>query len=163
LKGVSREISLAGIELAPLAGSYDCVGVSDYDGPVKAFAECVAHEGTRRRVVATNARVDDMNEIATLGDGDAPLQGARCSALAQLAVDDSERLGHPGDGPGLGPIRGKFPLIHPSEVFGPPILRTRGWLCLHGLSLVCTIGLEQGEHKCLIQGVLIHGLCARWI
>jgi hypothetical protein len=73
LKGVSWEISLAGIELAPLAGVYDLVGVDDRGGPMKALAERVAHEGTRHRVVATHARVDVSNELATLGDGDAPL------------------------------------------------------------------------------------------
>jgi hypothetical protein len=44
-----------------------------------------------------------------LGDGDAPLQDAGCDAIVQLAVDNGERLGHPGDAPGLGPIWGKFP------------------------------------------------------
>jgi hypothetical protein len=73
LKGMSREISFAGIELAPLAGSYDLVGVSDCGGLVKALAKCVAHEGTRRRVVATHTHMDVSNELATLGDGDAPL------------------------------------------------------------------------------------------
>jgi hypothetical protein len=67
LKGVSREISLAGIELAPLTGAYDLVGVSDRDVPVLALAERVAHEGTWRRVVATHAHVDVSNELATLG------------------------------------------------------------------------------------------------
>jgi hypothetical protein len=41
-----------------------------------------------------------------LGDGDAPLQDAGRGALVQFAVDDGERLGHPGDAPSLGPIRG---------------------------------------------------------
>jgi hypothetical protein len=39
LQGVSREISLAGIELAPLVGAYDFVGVNDRGGPIKALAE----------------------------------------------------------------------------------------------------------------------------
>jgi hypothetical protein len=73
LKGVIREISLAGIELAPLAGTYDLVGVSDRGGLVKALAERVAHEGKWRRVMAAHARVDVSDELATLGDGDAPL------------------------------------------------------------------------------------------
>jgi hypothetical protein len=126
LKGVSREISLAGIELAPLASTYDLVGVSDHGGSVKALEESIAHEGTRRRVVASHARVDVSNELATLGDGDTPVQDARRGALVQLAFDDGERLGRPGEAPGLGPIRGKFPSIHPSEIFGPPILRAGG-------------------------------------
>jgi hypothetical protein len=86
--------------------------------------------------------MDVSNELVTLGDGDALLQDARRSALVQLAVDDGERLGHPGDAPGLGPIRGKFPSIHPSEVFGLPILRMGGWLCLHGFGLVCIVAFE---------------------
>jgi hypothetical protein len=71
--GVSREISLAGIELAPLAGAYDLVGVSNRGGPVKALAERVAYEGMQRLVVATHARVDVSDELATLEDGDAQL------------------------------------------------------------------------------------------
>jgi hypothetical protein len=57
-----------------------------------------------------------------LGDGDAALQDAGRGALVQFAIDEGERLGHPIDAPGFGPIWGKFPSIHPSEVFGPPIL-----------------------------------------
>jgi hypothetical protein len=90
LKSVSWEISLTGIELAPLAGAYDLVGVSDHSGPVKAPAERVTHEGTRRRVVATHTHVDVSIELVTLGDGDAPLQDAGCDTLVQLTVDDSE-------------------------------------------------------------------------
>jgi hypothetical protein len=41
LKGVSREISLTGIELAPFAGAYDLVGVSDCDGPVLTVNNCI--------------------------------------------------------------------------------------------------------------------------
>jgi hypothetical protein len=88
LKGVSQEISLAGIELAPLAGTYDLVGVGDRGGPVKALAERVAHEGTWRRVMAAYARLDVSDDLATLGDGDAALQEAGCGARVQLAVDD---------------------------------------------------------------------------
>jgi hypothetical protein len=76
LEGVSREISLAGVKLAPLAGAYDLVGVGNRGGPVEPLAECVAHEGTWRCVVATHTRVDVSDELATLGDGDAPLQDA---------------------------------------------------------------------------------------
>jgi hypothetical protein len=90
------------------------------------LAERIAHVGTRRRVVATHACVDVSDELATLADGDAPLQDAGRGMLVQLTVDNGERLGHPGDAPGLGPIRGKFPSIHPSEVFGSPILRIGG-------------------------------------
>jgi hypothetical protein len=69
-----------------------------------------------------------------LGDGDAPLQDAGRGVLVQLAVVDGGRLGHPGDATGLGPVQGKFPSIHPSEVFGPPILLAGGWLCVQGLA-----------------------------
>jgi hypothetical protein len=81
LEGVSWKISLAGVELAPLAGTYDLVGVGDHGGPVKALAERVAHEGARCRVMAAYARVDVPDELATFGDGDAPLQDAGCGAL----------------------------------------------------------------------------------
>jgi hypothetical protein len=91
-----------------------------------------------------------LNKLATVGDGDAPLQAARRGALIQLAVYYGGRFGHPGNAPGFGLIWGMFPLIHPSEVFGPPILRVGGWLCLHGLSFVQAITLEQREHKRLI-------------
>jgi hypothetical protein len=40
---MSREIGLAGIKLAPLAGAHDLVGISDRGGPIKALAERVAH------------------------------------------------------------------------------------------------------------------------
>jgi hypothetical protein len=73
-------------------------------------------------MVATNAHMDVLDKLATVGDGDAPLQDARHGALVQLAVDCSERSGHPGDASGFGPIREKFLSINSSEVFGPPIL-----------------------------------------
>jgi hypothetical protein len=43
--------------LAPFAGGHDLVGVSDRSGPIKALAECVAHESARRRVVAAHTRM----------------------------------------------------------------------------------------------------------
>jgi hypothetical protein len=149
--------------LAPFAGAHDLVGVNDHSGPIKALAECIAHKSMRRRVVDTHACMDVSNKLATVGDGDALLQDARRGTLVQLTVDCSERFGHPGDAPGLGPIRGKFPSINPSEVFGPPILCAGGGLCLHGLSFVHAITLKQGEHERLVRGVLVHGLRARWI
>jgi hypothetical protein len=103
---MSWEIGLAGVELAPLAGAYDLVGVSDRGGPVEALVERIAHEGTRHRVVATHAYVDVSEELAPLGDGDAPLQDAERGALVQLTVNDGKRLGYPSDAPSLGPIRG---------------------------------------------------------
>jgi hypothetical protein len=90
LKGVSREVSLAGVELAPLAGTYDLIGVVDHGGPVKALAERVSHEGTQRRVMAAYARVDGSDELAALWDGDAALLDAKRGVLVQLAVDDNE-------------------------------------------------------------------------
>jgi hypothetical protein len=90
LEGVSREVSLTSIELAPLAGAHDHIGVSNRGGPVKALVERVAHEGTQRRVVATHTRVDVLDEPATLGDGDAPPQDARRGAPVQLVVDDGK-------------------------------------------------------------------------
>jgi hypothetical protein len=74
LQGVSWEVCFACVKLAPLAGAHNLVGISDYGGPIEALAERVAHEGARRRVVATHARVDVSNKFATVGDGDAPMQ-----------------------------------------------------------------------------------------
>jgi hypothetical protein len=34
--------------------------------------------------------MDVLDELATLGDGDAPLQDAERSALVQLVIDDHE-------------------------------------------------------------------------
>jgi hypothetical protein len=161
LEGVSWEISLAGVELAPLIGAYDLASIGDHGGPVEALAERVAHEGVRCRVMAAYTRVDVPDELTALGNRDAPLQDAGRGALVQLAVDEGERLGHPGNAPGLKPIRGKFPSIHPGEVFGLLILRAGGWFCLDGLRLVCPITLQQGEHELLVRGVLVDGLCTR--
>jgi hypothetical protein len=74
LEGVRWEVGLAGVELAPLAGAHNLVGVGDRGGPVEALAERIAHEGARRRVVAAHARVDVAEELATLWNGYAPLQ-----------------------------------------------------------------------------------------
>jgi hypothetical protein len=41
-------------------------------------------------VVSAHARVDVSNELAAVGDGDAPLQDARRDALVQLAIDYGE-------------------------------------------------------------------------
>jgi hypothetical protein len=76
LKGVSQEISLTGIELTPLAGAYDLVGFNNRGGPVQALAKRVAHEGTRRRVVATHARVDVSDELGPWG-----MRMHRCKTL----------------------------------------------------------------------------------
>jgi hypothetical protein len=77
LQDVSREISLAGIELAPLASVYDLVGISDHSGPIKALVECISHESVRRRVVAAHTCMDVSTELVSVGDGDAPLQDAK--------------------------------------------------------------------------------------
>jgi hypothetical protein len=87
---MSQEIGLAGIKLAPFAGAYDLVGISDRGGPIKALAERIADQGARRHVEATHARVDVSNKLATVGGGDTPLQDARRGALIQLVVDHSE-------------------------------------------------------------------------
>jgi hypothetical protein len=86
LQGVSWEVSLAGVKLAPFAGAHDLVGVSDRSGPIKALTERIAHEGARCRVLTTYACVDVSNKLATVGDGDAPLQDPRCGALIQLVI-----------------------------------------------------------------------------
>jgi hypothetical protein len=73
---VSREIGLAGVELATFTGAYDLAGISDRGGPIEALAEHVAHEGARRRVMATHACVDVSEDLAPLRDWYAPLQDA---------------------------------------------------------------------------------------
>jgi hypothetical protein len=73
---VHWEIGLVNVELAPLAGVHNLIGVGDHGGPVEALAKRFAYEGARCRVVATHARVDVSGELALLGDGYAPLQDA---------------------------------------------------------------------------------------
>jgi hypothetical protein len=76
--------------LAPFAGAHDFVGVNDRSGPIKALAECIAHESVRRRVVATYARVDVSDKLAAVGDGDAPLQDTRLSVSGHLMLWSGE-------------------------------------------------------------------------
>jgi hypothetical protein len=61
------------IELAPFIGVYDLVGIGDCRRLVEAFAERVADEGARRRVMATHACVDVPDQLPALGDGDTSL------------------------------------------------------------------------------------------
>jgi hypothetical protein len=70
---VSREVGLAGVELAPLAGAYNLAGIRDRGGPVKALAERVAYEGAGRGVVAVDPRMNVPEELAPLRDGHASL------------------------------------------------------------------------------------------
>jgi hypothetical protein len=100
------------------------------------LAERVAHESAWRRVVAAYPRVYVLEELAPLRDGHASLQDAGRSALVQLAVDKSERLGHSGDAPSLGSVRGEFPSIHPGDILVAlvPLVGVR--LYVHGLGLV---------------------------
>jgi hypothetical protein len=44
-----------------------------------------------------------------------------------------------------------------------PVHLAGGWFDVHGFGLVGVVPLEQGEHVRLVRGVLVHGLCARWI
>jgi hypothetical protein len=110
--------------------------------------------------MAADPRVNVSEELAPLGDGYASLQDAGSGALVQLAVDEGEGLGHPGDAPSLGPVRWEFPSSHPGDIFVAPICLDGGWLDIHRFGLVGTIPLEEGEHICFIRGVLIHGLRA---
>jgi hypothetical protein len=98
---VRREVGLAGVELAPFTGAHDLAGLCDRSRPAEALSERVAHEGAWCRVVAAHARVDISKELAPLRDRYASLQDARRGALVQLAVDEGERFGHPGDASGL--------------------------------------------------------------
>jgi hypothetical protein len=102
-------------------------------------------------------------ELAPLGDGHASLQNAGGGALVQLVVDEGEVFGHPGDAPGLGPVRGEFPSVHPGNELVAPVHLAGGWLDIHGFGFVGTVPLEEGEHVRLVRGVLVHGLYARWI
>jgi hypothetical protein len=90
---MSGEVGLAGVKLAPLAGAYDLAGVLDSGGPVKALAEHIANEGTRRLMMAADPGVDVLQELAPLGDGHAPLQDAGGGALVQFAVDEGKGSG----------------------------------------------------------------------
>jgi hypothetical protein len=69
------------VKLAPFAGAHDFVGISDNGGPLEALAKRVAHEGARRCVVDTHARMDVSNKLSTVGDGDAPLKDVGRGAL----------------------------------------------------------------------------------
>jgi hypothetical protein len=71
---MSREMCLAGIELAPFAGAHNLVGVGDRRRPVKALAERVAHEGARCRMMTAYDRMNISNQLSALGNGDASLQ-----------------------------------------------------------------------------------------
>jgi hypothetical protein len=163
LQGVGGKVGLAGVELAPFAGAYDFTGVCDRGRPVKALAESIVNEGVRRGVMAADPGVDVPQELAPLGDGHAPLQDARGGALVQLAVNEGKGLGHPGDAPGRGPVRGEFPSSHPGDIFVAPVSLDRSWLDVHHVGLVGAIPLEEGKHVRLVRGVLIRGFRTRWI
>lgn len=74
-------MSLAGVELATLAGAHDFDGVGDHVGPVKTLPECIAIEGARCCVVTTHPGVDISNQLPALGEGNASLQKPRRAAL----------------------------------------------------------------------------------
>jgi hypothetical protein len=118
------------------------------------MAECVAHEGAWHHVVATHARVNVSEDLAPLRDGYAPLQYARRGVLVQLAVDEGERFGHPGDVPDLGPIRGKLSSIHPGDILVPPVLRAGGggWLYVHGLGFVHVVPSSKESTNASFEG-----------
>jgi hypothetical protein len=101
-------------------------------------------------MVAANARVYVPEELAPLGDGHASLQDVGGGALLQLAVDEGEGFGHPGDAPGLRPVRGEFPSVHPSDVFVAPVRLAGGWLDIHDFGLAGVVPLEEGEHLRLV-------------
>jgi hypothetical protein len=83
-------MGLVCVELAPFAGVYDLIGVSDRCGPVEALAECVAHEGAWCHVMAAHACVDVSDELSAVGNGDAPLQDPGRGAFVQLAANHGE-------------------------------------------------------------------------
>jgi hypothetical protein len=67
------EIGLACVELAPLTGAHELIGVGNRGGLVEALAERVAHEGVWCRVVTAHTCVDVSNEFPGVGNGDALL------------------------------------------------------------------------------------------
>jgi hypothetical protein len=160
---MSGKVGLAGVELAPFAGAYDFAGTRDRGRPVKALAERIANEGTGLGVMAADPGVDVPQELAPLGDGHAPLQDVGGGALVQLAVDEGEGLGHPGDASARGPVRGEFPSGHPGHILVTPVGLDGGWLDVHHISPIGAIPLEEGEHVRLVRGVLIHGFRTSWI
>jgi hypothetical protein len=94
-------------------------------------------------MVATYAHVDVSNEFPTVGDGDAPLQDSGHGALVQLIINHGERLSFAGDAPGLGPIRGEFPLIDLGKVLGPPVLHA-GVLSVRNMVPTLTSSKRRG-------------------
>ena len=73
---MGRQVHLAGIELATLAGPHDVGGVGDCGGPVKALSERVSLEGTWRSMVTANAGMDVPDQLPALRNGNASLQDA---------------------------------------------------------------------------------------
>jgi hypothetical protein len=103
--------------------------------------------------MATDPRVDVPQELAPLRDGHTPLQDAGGGVLVQLAVDEGKGLGHPGDAPGRGLVRGELPSSHPGNILVAPVSLDGGWLDVHHVSSVGAIPLEEGEHVRLVRGV----------
>jgi hypothetical protein len=95
-------------------------------------------------VVAADPGVDVSQELAPFGNGHAPLQDVKGGALAQLAVNEGKRLGHPGNAPGRGLVRGEFPSNHLGNVFVAPVRFDRSWLDVHYVSPVNAVPLEEG-------------------
>jgi hypothetical protein len=147
---MSEKVGLAGVEFAPFAGAHDLAGIRDHGRPIEALAESVANEGVGRGVMAADPRVDVPQELSPLRDGDATLLDAGGGALVQLAVDEGKGLGHPGDAPGLGPVRGELPSSHPGDVLVGPISLERSWLDIHHIGFIGAIPLEEGEYIRLV-------------
>jgi hypothetical protein len=95
-------------------------------------------------MVAANPRMYVPEELAPLGDGYASLQDAGGGALVQLAVDEGEGFGHPSDAPGLGPVRGEFPSVHPGDVLVALVRPAGGRLDIHNFGLAGAIPLKEG-------------------
>jgi hypothetical protein len=113
--------------------------------------------------MAADPGVDVPQEFAPFRDGHAPLQDARGGAVVQLAFNEGKRLGHPGNAPSRGPVRGEFPSSHPGNVFVTPVRFGRSWLDVHDVISVGAIPLEKGEYVRLVRGVLVHGFRTRWV
>jgi hypothetical protein len=113
-------------------------------------------------VVATYARMDVSDELATMGMGmhhcrtpDAVrLYSSPSIVVNDLAILAMRLSSDRSRGSSPRSIQARY-LARQSSA--------RGRFCLHGLSFVHVVTLEQGEHERLVRGVLVHGFRARWI
>jgi hypothetical protein len=128
--------------MAPFTGAHDLAGISDRDGPIEALAECVAHDGARRRMVAAHALMDVSKELTPLGMGThrcktpvaARLYSSPSTRVNDLAILAMRLASYRFEGSSLRSIQAMY-LSHLSPAWG-------GWLGVHGHDLVRAVALE---------------------